>query len=274
MAAETAVSRSSVAGAPAMSRRTLVVGVTILILVFLANVRAYVVPVESGRAEFGYEPSHVGWLQRMLWTSTLHDTITSIFGPADSATASTKAFSSIPSTTGVKGRPYEYRPHSELTLTNFSLQGDLPDGIAVSSVSGVISGVPTATGKYDMVLAATLGADRRVEQQFKLFIDDRFLLLGADGRGRDVLRRLGAAAKYTVVPGIIAVLIGVAGGVMLGAFGGFYGGAAQRVLKATTAIIQSVPALLIVFLIGAIFNYNVYVMMVVVDLRTRWAAPP
>ena len=264
--AVTAVKRPSVAGAPATLRRTLFAGVAILMLLFVANVRAYVIPVESGRADFGYEPSHVSWLQRMLWTSTLRDTITSIFGQVDSATASTKAFTSIPQVTGLKGRLYEYRPHSELKLTDFSLQGDQPDGIAVNPSSGVISGVPTATGKYDMVLAATLGADRRVEQHFMLFIDDRFLVLGADGRGRDILRRLGAAAKYTVVPGIIAVLVGVAGGAMLGAFGGFYGGAAQSALKAITAIIQSVPALLIVFLIGAIFNYNVYVMMVVVGL--------
>ena len=256
----------SVAGARGTSRGILIAGAAILSNLLGANISAYVIPPERSRVDFLYEPPHVQWLQRLLWPSDVRDTIVHILGQSDTATSATGGFSTRPSATARKGRAFEYRARSSLPLSNFSLQGEVPDGIVVDPTTGVVSGVPTSVGKYEVVLAGTLGADRQAEQRFTLFVDDRLLLLGADGMGRDVLGRLGASAKYTIVPGLIAVLIGVAGGALLGALGGFYSGAARRIHQAVTAIIQSVPALLIIFIAGAIFHYNVYVMMVVVGL--------
>lgn len=247
------------------SNRGLIVGAGILILLLIANSAAYVIRPETGRPEFRYEPPHVVWLQRLLGPTDVRDTVVHVIPQIDTA-ASVRAFSTTPSATGKAGRLYVYRPRSTLALTNYTLQGDVPDGLTADSTTGVVSGVPRSARKYAMVLAAALGDDRRAEQHFTLFIDNRFLVLGADGRGRDVLMRIVASAKYTIVPGLVAVIIGVAGGALLGALGGFYGGPARRIQQIVTAVIQSVPALLIVFLVGAVFHYDVYVMMAVVGL--------
>ena len=253
-------------GAPGTSRGSLIAGIVILSVVLGANIAAYVIPPERSRADFLYEPPHAQWLQRLLWTSDVRDTVAHILGQSGNALSATGVFVTKPRPTARTGQPFEYRAQSSLPLTNFSLQGEVPNGITVDPGTGVVSGVPTSVGKYAVILAGTLDADRQAEQHFTLFVDDRMLVLGADGMGRDVLGRLVASARYTIVPGLIAVLIGVAGGALLGALGGFYAGAAGRVHQAVTAIIQSVPALLIIFITGAIFQYNAYVMMVVVGL--------
>ena len=258
-------SRSAIA-APRTPRGSLITGATILTVLLAANIAAYVIPPERSRVDFLYEPPHVLWLQRMLWPSDVRDTVVHVLGQSDDAASPSGAFSSRPTATARKGKAFEYRAQSTLPLTNYTLQGEVPDGLVVDPATGVVSGVPTTIGKYEVVLAGTLGADRQAEQHFTLYVDDRLLLLGADGMGRDVVNRLGASAKYTVVPGLIAVVIGVAGGALLGALGGFYGGTARRIHQAVTAVIQSVPALLIIFIAGAIFQYNAYVMMVIVGL--------
>ncbi len=248
------------------SRRSLLAGTSILALLLLANVSAYIIPTESSRVDVRYEPPHVLWLQRLLWQSDARDTVTHLLGLAIQAPAPNGVFTTTPSATARIGQSYEYQPRSRQPLASYSLEGEVPDGLAVDPVTGAISGSPASKGKYDVILAASLGDDRRAEQHFTLYVDDRLLIFGADGMGRDVLRRLLAATRYTFLPGLIAVLIGVGGGAIIGALGGFYAGLAHQVQRAITAVIQSVPGLLIVFLTGAIFGYNIYILMIVVGV--------
>ena len=117
-----------------------------------------------------------------------------------------------------------------------------------------------------MLLDAEMGAGQRIERRFTLYVDDRLVLLGTDDRGRDLLFRLLATMKFTIVPGSIAVVISVVFGTLIGAYGGFYGGWARALLAGASTVIQSVPGLLLIFLAAVISVFNIYLVMVVVGV--------
>lgn len=267
MNASAGVDRPRRGRASTAARRNLVAGGIILTAVLIANIAAYLIPAERSQLDFRHEPWQFSWLQSTLWPNDApRDTVIHILGLSDSVPDPVRIFSTVPPRTARKGKRYEYHPRSGFTLTDYSLQGTIPDGITVDSANGLVSGVPQSVGKYAVVLAAKLDNDRHVEQRFTLFIDNRRLVLGADGMGRSIFGRLAASAEYTIIPGLIAVMIGVAGGALVGGLAGFYAGATQRGLQAITTIMQSIPGLLIIFLAGAISQYNVYILMVVVGL--------
>jgi peptide/nickel transport system permease protein len=105
-----------------------------------------------------------------------------------------------------------------------------------------------------------------VMQQYDLWVDNRYLLLGTDNNGRDIARRLLEAARSTVVPASVAAIIAVGLGVLLGAISGFGGGVAAQFLRSMTAVIQSVPGLLLIALAGRTSDWNLLVMMAAVGL--------
>lgn len=242
---------------------SLIIGGAILLMMVLANLVAYTTSPQLSRPDLQYEPPHARWLQRLLRTGEVRDRMTDVNGqPRYDA----EVFSSRPSITGIAGTPYEYAPRALYPLSHFALESGAPAGLTADSVTGAITGAPVTPGKYKMSLTAVTSAARSVGQEYSLYVDDGYRVLGTDSRGRDVLLQLLASARYTIVPGIIAVMIGVGGGLLLGALGGFHGGGYRQVQNAITAIVQSVPSLLMIFIVGAISGYNIHVLMLLVGL--------
>jgi peptide/nickel transport system permease protein len=133
--------------------------------------------------------------------------------------------------------------------------------------TGAVSGTPTEAGKFDAVMLEAVAApDMVIRQHFSLFVDHRYLILGADGAGRDVARRLVAAARYGVIPGLIAVLVGVVGGVVLGALAAFYGPPLERAARGVVFVLESLPGLLLVFLGAVLSGFNLYIVMAIAGL--------
>ncbi len=76
--------------------------------------------------------------------------------------------------------------------------------------------------------------------------------LGADGDGRDLLSRLIVGARQTLVVGVMATLIGLTGGVVLGTLAGAFSGLVDSVIMRAVDVMLSIPSLLLAFSISAL----------------------
>lgn len=74
-------------------------------------------------------------------------------------------------------------------------------------------------------------------------------LLGTDHLGRDVVRRLAAGGRAFLVPGVGAAALATAGGVLVGAGIGWWGGAPAVALRAGLSAIAAIPGLALVLLL-------------------------
>lgn len=96
-------------------------------------------------------------------------------------------------------------------------------------------------------------------------------LLGLDTLGRDILSRIIWGARLSLVFGIIAALVSMIIGVILGSVAGYYGGLVDDILSRFFEIFLTVPPLLLIMVIVALFGTNIYFTMLVVGL-TVWPA--
>lgn len=76
--------------------------------------------------------------------------------------------------------------------------------------------------------------------------------LGADDRGRDLLSRLLVGSQQTLIVGVCATLLGLAGGVVLGTIAGAIAGWADSLVMRIVDVMLSMPSLLLAFSIAAI----------------------
>jgi peptide/nickel transport system permease protein len=76
--------------------------------------------------------------------------------------------------------------------------------------------------------------------------------LGADNRGRDLLSRLLVGAQQTLVVGVVATIIGLAGGLVLGTLAGAFGGWVDSFVMRVVDVMLSIPSLLLAMSIAAV----------------------
>lgn len=97
-------------------------------------------------------------------------------------------------------------------------------------------------------------------------------LMGTDGAGRDVFRRLVSGGRLSLTVGAVAVLISVTLGVIIGGLAGFYGGITDMLLMRLAEIIDSIPflplAMTLSVLIGSRIpeTYRIVLIMVILGL--------
>lgn len=94
-------------------------------------------------------------------------------------------------------------------------------------------------------------------------------LLGTDKYGRDILSRLIIGTRVSLSVGLIAVIISLSTGILLGALAGYFGGRTDDMIMWFINIIWSIPTLLLVFAITFLLGKGFWQVFVAVGL-TMW----
>ncbi len=77
---------------------------------------------------------------------------------------------------------------------------------------------------------------------------------GTDGTGRDVLARTIYGGQISIIIGLLAVLVEVSLGVMIGAIAGFYGGIVDSALMRFTEAMFNIPQLFLLIILGKMLS--------------------
>ncbi len=93
-------------------------------------------------------------------------------------------------------------------------------------------------------------------------------LFGTDDFGRDLMARMVVGARYSLSAGIISVLLGLAGGLVLGALAGYYGGYLDRAIMMLCDILLAFPSVLLALAIVIIMEPGIYTPMVAVGISS------
>jgi len=88
------------------------------------------------------------------------------------------------------------------------------------------------------------------------FVDARYPL-GTDSIGRDIGAIIFRGAATTLIIGIVATLVASTLGIAIGAVAGYYGGAIDDVLSRITEIFQTVPNLIFLLAVVALFGAHI-----------------
>jgi ABC-type dipeptide/oligopeptide/nickel transport system permease subunit len=91
-------------------------------------------------------------------------------------------------------------------------------------------------------------------------------LLGTDSAGRDVLARLLAGGRVSLLVGLTVALTATVIGLVLGAVAGFFGGWIDAVLSRVTDVVLSFPTLIVVIIIVAFTGPSITTMILAVGL--------
>ncbi|MFT3937156.1 MAG: ABC transporter permease [Chitinophagaceae bacterium] len=94
-------------------------------------------------------------------------------------------------------------------------------------------------------------------------------LLGTDKYGRDIASRLIVGTRVSLSVGLIAVIISLTLGIVLGSLAGYYGGKTDDIIMWFINVIWSIPTLLLVFAITFLLGKGFWQVFVAVGL-TMW----
>ena len=95
------------------------------------------------------------------------------------------------------------------------------------------------------------------------------LPMGGDRLGRDVLAKTIKGTEISVFVGLAAAVVATSIGVLLGAFGGFFGGRMSDFLEWVYNVFESIPNILLIFAFAAVFGRGVGTVVVILAL-TGW----
>jgi peptide/nickel transport system permease protein len=91
-------------------------------------------------------------------------------------------------------------------------------------------------------------------------------LLGTDFMGRDMLSRLIVGTQAYFLPGLLAVIVALSCGTVLGVLAGYRGGAFDTAITYLTNLVDSFPRLVLILLVIAAFKPDIYYIMLVVGI--------
>lgn len=81
---------------------------------------------------------------------------------------------------------------------------------------------------------------------------------GTDNQGRDVFSRILVGARYSLVIGIGAVLIGCLGGLIIGAVAGYFGGVVDQVIMRICDVVQAIPGMILNIALSYVLGSGIF----------------
>ena len=256
----------------------------IIILLVIGNLLAFFTHKSFEKKDLNYMPPTAIFFQRLLYqqqefplkhiyvsdqfaldifsSSTFSSTETDA-NVNDSAT-----ITSTPNYTAIVGQLYGYpvRVKKEQKAV-FSLQQG-PEGMAIDPANGRLSWLPDAkqVGIHTVVVRALDPAGNGTEQTIQLYLSERAHFLGTDQSGRDIGACLILGSRWSLLPGLLAACVSIPLALLFGGMAGYYGGLTENVLTHGITLFSALPSLVLIFLTGAIFNFNIYPMMAVLGI--------
>lgn len=91
---------------------------------------------------------------------------------------------------------------------------------------------------------------------------------GTDDFGRDVLARIVVGARYSLTAGLVAVGLGLLGGLIMGAFAGYYGGLLDQIIMTLCDIMLAFPSILLAMGVVMVMEPGIYTPMVAVGISS------
>src|SRR5690606_8354161 len=92
-----------------------------------------------------------------------------------------------------------------------------------------------------------------------------------DQYGRDILSRLMVGARVSLSVGIIAVLLSLTIGILLGSLAGYFGGWVDELIMWMINVLWSIPTLLLVFAITLTIGKGFWEIFIAIGL-TMWVS--
>jgi peptide/nickel transport system permease protein len=93
-------------------------------------------------------------------------------------------------------------------------------------------------------------------------------LCGTDEFGRDVMSRLILGARYSLAAGIVAVLLGLFGGLLLGCCSGYYGGILDKIIMTVCDILLAFPSIILAMGIVMVMEPGIFTPMIAVGISS------
>ena len=102
------------------------------------------------------------------------------------------------------------------------------------------------------------------------FANVRFWL-GTDTTGRDIAAQIFHGARISLLIGLVATVLAITIGIILGALAGYYGGIVDDVLMRITEAFQTLPNFLLLLVLVAVFGSDIKTVTVAIGL-VSWPA--
>ncbi len=115
----------------------------------------------------------------------------------------------------------------------------------------------------------TLPLSTLVSESEDVFAGQQLFILGTDKYGRDIFSRLIYGSRISLSIGLLAMLIAVTLGTIIGASAGYFGGGTDTLLMRWVDLMLAFPNLFLVLMIVALFGNSILLIVVILGL-TGW----
>jgi peptide/nickel transport system permease protein len=95
--------------------------------------------------------------------------------------------------------------------------------------------------------------------------------LGTDPSGRDIAAQVFHGARVTLLIGLVATLVSLGIGILVGALAGYYGGLVDDALMRVTEAFQTLPSFLLLLVLVAVFGSDLMTVILAIGL-VSWPA--